>query len=54
MKDYHACLYKIILMSDDFKIILIGQIICEMKGKIIWSKTYKPVKLVLRQDYGQG
>ena len=41
-------------MSDDFKIILIGQIICEMKGKIIWSKTYKPVKLVLRQDYGQG
>ena len=47
MKDYHACLYKIILMSDDFMIILIGQII---QGKIIWSKTYKPVKLVLLQS----
>ena len=48
MKDYHACLYGIILMSDDLTmIILIGQII---QGKIIWSKTYKPVKLVLLQS----
>ena len=35
-------------MSDDLTmIILIGQII---QGKIIWSKTYKPVKLVLLQS----